>query len=91
MAELRLVVVATGFSSETGTCALRRICSTSSVVISTSRAISSVDGSRPSSARSLRSERMIRLSFSTTWTGMRIVRPLSAIARATAWRIHHVA
>ena len=25
------------------------------------------------------------------WTGMRMVRPLSAIARVTAWRIHHVA
>jgi hypothetical protein len=31
------------------------------------------------------------LSFSTMWTGMRIVRPLSAIARVTAWRIHQVA
>ena len=25
------------------------------------------------------------------WTGIRIVRDLSAIARLTAWRIHHVA
>ncbi len=31
------------------------------------------------------------MSFSTTWTGMRIVRALSASARATACRIHHVA
>ncbi len=30
-------------------------------------------------------------SFSTMCTGMRIVRALSAIARVTAWRIHHVA
>ena len=35
--------------------------------------------------------RTIRFSFSTTWTGMRIVRPLSASARATACRIHQVA
>ena len=31
------------------------------------------------------------LSFSTMCTGIRIVRALSAIARVTAWRIHHVA
>jgi hypothetical protein len=30
-------------------------------------------------------------SFSTMWTGIRIVLALSAIARVTAWRIHHVA
>ena len=39
----------------------------------------------------VRSERTILFSFSTTCTGMRIVRDLSASARATAWRIHHVA
>ena len=81
----------TGFSSETGVCEVRRIDSTSSIVMSRSSAISSFDGSRPRSARSLRSVRMILFSFSTTWTGMRIVRALSASARATAWRIHHVA
>ena len=81
----------TGFSSETGACELRRICATSSGVMSRSRAISSTVGSRPRSARSFRSERRIRFSFSTTWTGIRIVRPLSAIARATACRIHQVA
>ena len=35
--------------------------------------------------------RPILFSFSTTCTGMRIVRALSASARATAWRIHQVA
>ena len=35
--------------------------------------------------------RPILFSFSTTCTGIRIVRALSASARATAWRIHHVA
>jgi hypothetical protein len=39
----------------------------------------------------LRSARPILFSFSTTWTGIRIVRALSASARAIAWRIHHVA
>ena len=63
----------TGFSSETGVCALRRICSTSSTSRSSSRAISSEVGSRPSSARSLRSVRAILFSFSTTCTGIRIV------------------
>jgi RNA polymerase primary sigma factor len=38
-----------------------------------------------------RSARPILLSFSTTCTGMRIVRALSASARAIAWRIHQVA
>ncbi|HEX5929344.1 MAG TPA: sigma-70 family RNA polymerase sigma factor, partial [Solirubrobacterales bacterium] len=56
-----------------------------------SRAISADEGSRPNSARSLRSARTILFSFSTTCTGMRIVRALSANARATAWRIHQVA
>ena len=40
---------------------------------------------------SRRSQRVMRLSFSTTWTGMRIVRDWSATARAIAWRIHQVA
>src|SRR2546428_2346649 len=35
--------------------------------------------------------REIRLSVSTMWTGIRIVREWSAIARVMAWRIHHVA
>jgi hypothetical protein len=81
----------TGFSSETGICAARRMWSTSAIVRSRSTATSADVGSRPSSARSLRSDRTILFSFSTTWTGMRIVRALSASARATAWRIHHVA
>ena len=39
----------------------------------------------------VRSERTILFSLSTMCTGMRMVRALSANARATAWRIHHVA
>ena len=34
---------------------------------------------------------MRRLIVSTMWTGMRIVRAWSAIARVIACRIHHVA
>ena len=56
-----------------------------------SSAISSSDGSRPSCVQRLRSARFIFCSRSTMWTGMRIVRALSASARATAWRIHQVA
>ena len=56
-----------------------------------SSAISSGSGSRPSRCTSWRSTCATRFSFSTMWTGMRIVRALSAIARVTAWRIHQVA
>ena len=81
----------TGFSSETGCWAMRRMSRTSRVVHSSSVAISSGVGSRPSCWMSWRSTWMTLLSFSTMCTGMRIVRPLSAIARVTAWRIHQVA
>jgi len=54
-------------------------------------AISSAVGSRPSAVTRARSARPILLSFSTMWTGIRIVRALSASARATACRIHQVA
>ena len=81
----------TGFSSETGAWALRLMCSTSSGSSSSPWATSSIVGSRPNSPRSFRSMRPILFSFSTTLTGIRIVRALSASARATAWRIHQVA
>ena len=81
----------TGFSSETGAWAERLIESTSSGSMPVTSAISSGVGSRPSSVTSLRSARPILFSFSTTWTGIRIVRALSASARAIAWRIHQVA
>ncbi len=54
-------------------------------------AISSTVGSRPSSWRSWRRTRMRRLIVSTMWTGIRIVRAWSAIARVMACRIHQVA
>ena len=54
-------------------------------------AISSTVGSRPSSCSRPRDTRISRLMVSTMWTGIRIVRAWSAIARVIAWRIHHVA
>ena len=54
-------------------------------------AISSAVGSRPSSWTSERCVRVSLLIVSIMWTGMRIVRAWSAIARVIAWRIHHVA
>ena len=54
-------------------------------------AVSSIVGSRPFSWSSffetLRSFDIV----SIMWTGMRIVRAWSAMARVIAWRIHHVA
>ena len=81
----------TGFSSEIGACAERLIDSTSSGSMPVTSAISSMVGSRPSPVTSLRSARPILLSFSAMWTGIRIVRALSASERAIAWRIHQVA
>ena len=54
-------------------------------------ASSSGVGSRPRSLTMLRLTRAMRLSVSTMWTGMRMVREWSAIARVMAWRIHQVA
>ena len=42
-------------------------------------------------APAARCVRVTRLIASTMWTGIRIVRAWSAIARETAWRIHQVA
>ena len=70
---------------------MRWISRTSSAVMPSSAAISSGRGSRPSRCTSWRSMWTTLFSFSTMCTGMRMVRALSAIARVTAWRIHHVA
>ena len=54
-------------------------------------AISSIEGSRPSSCtRHFETLRSL-LIVSIMWTGMRIVRAWSAMERVIAWRIHHVA
>ena len=63
----------------------------SGVKKSSSRASSSTDGSCPSCCTSSRCFLTILLMVSNMWTGMRIVRAWSAIARLTAWRIHQVA
>ncbi len=80
-----------GFSRLTGVWAMRRMSRTSSTLIRSSSAISSGRGSRPSRCTIWRSRCTTLFSFSTMWTGIRIVRALSAIARVTAWRIHQVA
>ena len=86
-----------GVSSETGSCETLMISRTFSGVTWTSwpldiaSAISSTVGSRPSSWSRPRETRISRLIVSTMWTGMRIVRAWSAMARVMAWRIHHVA
>ena len=54
-------------------------------------AVSSVVGSRPISCSSFLAALRSFISTSIMWTGMRIVRAWSAIARVIAWRIHHVA
>ena len=63
----------------------------SASVMSASLAISSWVGSRPRSCISSFEMFRSRLIVSIMWTGMRIVRAWSAIARVIAWRIHQVA
>ena len=81
----------TGVSSETGSWATFWISRTRSGVTSSSLAISSTVGSRPRSWSSWRCTRERRLIVSTMWTGTRMVRAWSAMARVMAWRIHQVA
>ena len=54
-------------------------------------AISSMVISRSPWASSLRWAPSSFLRMLSMWIGIRIVRPLSAIAREIAWRIHQVA
>ena len=54
-------------------------------------AVSSIVGSRPISCSSFFETLRSLLIVSIMWTGMRMVRAWSAIARVIAWRIHHVA
>ena len=80
-----------GVSSEIGSCAILRTLRTFETGMSMRRAISSEVGSRPSSCTSAREVRISLLMVSIMWTGMRMVRAWSAIARVMAWRIHQVA
>ena len=80
-----------GCSSETVSWLIRRISRTRSTVMSTRAATSSLVGSRPSSWWSWRWAQTTLLMVSTMWTGMRMVRAWSAMARVMAWRIHQVA
>jgi RNA polymerase primary sigma factor len=80
-----------GVSSEIGSCAILRTLRTLLTGMSMRCAISSEVGSRPSSWTSAREVRISLLMVSIMWTGMRIVRAWSAMARVMAWRIHQVA
>ena len=80
-----------GVSRDTGSWLIFWISRTRSGVMSISLAISSGVGSRPRSWSSWRWTRTSLLMVSTMWTGMRIVRAWSAMARVMAWRIHQVA
>ena len=81
----------TGLSSDTSCWAARMITSASTGSTPASAAISSTVGSRSPWASSLRCAPSSFLSTLSMWIGIRIVRPLSAIAREIAWRIHQVA
>ena len=80
-----------GVSRETGSWLIFWISRTRSALMPISSPISSGVGSRPRSCRSWRCTRTSLLIVSTMWTGMRMVRAWSAMARVMAWRIHHVA
>ena len=87
----------TASSSPTGACSdrvsrpWRRISSTFSAVIDSGSPISSEEGSRPSDCVRSRRVRVTLVISSAMWTGTRMVRPWSASARCSAWRIHQVA
>ena len=81
----------TGVSRLTGSSTRSKSSLTRLTSMPASAAISSGSGSRLSFCVRMRRARMTRRTWSTTWTGRRIVRPWSAIARVTAWRIHQVA
>ena len=81
----------TGVSRETGSREMVLSFWTFSTGISIRRPISSFVGVRPSSFSSSRVARRNLFILSFMWTGMRMVRDWSAIARVIACRIHHVA
>ena len=80
-----------GVSREMGSWAILMILRTLLTGMSIFLAISSLVGSRPISWTRARRTRMSLLIVSIMWTGMRIVRAWSAMARVMACRIHHVA
>ena len=59
-------------------------------VIPASPASSSAVGRRPCWASNSADARRMRPTSAPAWTGSRMVRPLLAMAREMAWRIHHV-
>ena len=82
---------ASGSESDSGSAAKRSASVTLSSGISTSADSSASVAGRPS--LSSRRERAFwrRARVSPAWTGRRMVRPVLAMPRVIAWRIHHVA
>ena len=78
-------------SSEIGSWAAFRIWVIFATGVRSSLASSWTVGSRPSRLVSSFEVFSTRFMASTMWTGIRIVRPWSAIARVMLWRIHQVA
>src|SRR5258706_190035 len=81
----------TGVSSDTGSREMVLSFWTFSTGISIRREISSLVGARPSSFSSSRVARRNLFIDSFMWTGIRMVRDWSAMARVIAWRIHQLA
>ncbi len=80
-----------GSESESGSAAKRSASVTLSSGISTSLASSESVAGRPYLSSSRERAFWSRASVSPAWTGSRIVRPVLAMPRVIAWRIHHVA
>ena len=80
-----------GVSREIGSWEILWILRTLPTGISIRSAISSTVGSRPSSCTSMLVVRVSLLMVSIMWTGIRMVRAWSAMARVMACRIHQVA
>src|SRR5207302_606631 len=80
-----------GSDSESGSAANRSASVTLSSGMSTSTASSDSVAGRPSLSSRRARAFWSRASVSPAWTGRRIVRPVLALPRVMAWRIHQVA
>ena len=92
VAELGVAVLTERLAeSDSGSAAKRRASVTLSSGISTSAESSARVAGRPSFSSSRARAFWRRASVSPAWTGRRIVRPVLAMPRVIAWRIHQVA
>ena len=91
VAELGVAVLAERLGQRSGSAAKRRASVTLSSGISTSADSSASVAGRPSLSSSRARAFCSRASVSPAWTGRRMVRPVLAMPRVMAWRIHQVA